>query len=1088
MIFASGPVNAFHFPSECQSINYDNVRSFQSPDFLFVAVLTSNTVHVWSLKPVCLLGFVERDSDSITALGANTTLAWHGESRLFVVCTKKGALLIYCLNPSSSVFFPPPSSEEGTDAIQNRLTPAFGLHQVKSLNFEIAACGSLETGIVSIQDVVFVKSILLLISNMHKGQLLRATVTPSNDIQLEKPIILFPPTKITKLEYYELIDMVIWLDESGKLYGKTNASNSLEGWNGKEITVTNLSDEITSQQSYSDFALNLKYKILTTWNERERLLQSFQVTSTLTYLWSFPKHSLQVHSIKWSVSFSYLLVTYKCGTVEIFSCFGDLLFTTNNSLFSATNDVFFTVRDCDLFFFPNSNLQKFFSISLLKCSALFDTNNYSKQNAILLDETYQSTYSVKQEEMESRAFMLQEECVNFPHSYYIRNLPIRIVSTSPNGKFLFIAGNRGFALYFKIQRKWNLFERRDDEDEFLVICPPCWHNDFLFVVIHNSEGLLRLRLYYSQFPLTSSTGESSCLAECPLDKRIVCLSFCNEHIFAIDVNNHLYIYKFHQLLKDFSSITNQFSICLKAQISLEREGNIHDSILINNFQVTKEKREKETFYYLWLVENGVVKVIGVKQCSNGIISITSPAYSIDSHCYWFIVENDYLVVFKGKSVAIHFLNNICQVNDTVSVTEVEGENICQEGNSLQSESDRESITEHQTNGTTKKMHDSSSSSSSIKEPDILIESLDFITAIDWQMGCIISVNNSLHRLLDPFQDFDENDSAEEKPAENDNSHSNSALQNNQLNGTNSFSLKVKYESFAGKIAKYHLSKKQHVPHSLTLHSNSLELLLYHSFESYLNSPMSFKSQQDLSQTFSFLQSQNLTHLAILVARKTDCKYWKMFFNALKIDPLKIFLSSIEDKNYSISLASLLVLREFYSDDELLDNCLVLEKELLNWFLLNSNASSDCVNFLGELLRFTQFNDKIVQELVSVLKERLLYCGYLYKWNMLRRILPSTQQSLLTSDNRLKEIPTDLILIGLYIDYELFVEEEDQEMEGEGDYEVIKMIKDLQFTKSDWYDRSKLNQIIDELMELKEEFVQFINITDAIDEFLFIKRT
>ena len=71
--------------------------------------------------------------------------------------------------------------------------------------------------------------------------------------------------------------------------------------------------------------------------------------------------------------------------------------------------------------------------------------------------------------------------IQYPALYITDHWPIRYASISSDGKYITIAGKRGFAHYNSISNRWKLFGNQQQEQSFLVQGGLVWYRHIMIV-------------------------------------------------------------------------------------------------------------------------------------------------------------------------------------------------------------------------------------------------------------------------------------------------------------------------------------------------------------------------------------------------------------------------------------------------------------------------------------------------------------------------------------------------------------------------------------------------------------------------------
>ncbi|KAF2842294.1 hypothetical protein M501DRAFT_988532 [Patellaria atrata CBS 101060] len=90
--------------------------------------------------------------------------------------------------------------------------------------------------------------------------------------------------------------------------------------------------------------------------------------------------------------------------------------------------------------------------------------------------------------------------VQVPAQYLIDQWPVRSTVTSPDGRYVAVAGRRGLAHYSVNSGRWKTFEDSLVENSFTVRGGMCWHDNILIAAIESNSSH-ELRLFSRELPL-----------------------------------------------------------------------------------------------------------------------------------------------------------------------------------------------------------------------------------------------------------------------------------------------------------------------------------------------------------------------------------------------------------------------------------------------------------------------------------------------------------------------------------------------------------------------------------------------------------
>ncbi|KAJ8656341.1 hypothetical protein O0I10_007906 [Lichtheimia ornata] len=133
--------------------------------------------------------------------------------------------------------------------------------------------------------------------------------------------------------------------------------------------------------------------------------------------------------------------------------------------------------------------------------------------------------------------------VLYPPMYITDHWPIRYASISQDGRFIAIAGRRGFAHYNTFSNRWKMFGNQQQEQSFLVRGGMAWYKNILIAACEvlnspTSGKIYELRLYSRD----SNLDNAYILHNEPLQSMPLYISICGTFLLVYTADNVLNIY------------------------------------------------------------------------------------------------------------------------------------------------------------------------------------------------------------------------------------------------------------------------------------------------------------------------------------------------------------------------------------------------------------------------------------------------------------------------------------------------------------------------------------------------------------------
>ncbi|KAL1883885.1 hypothetical protein VTK73DRAFT_7673 [Phialemonium thermophilum] len=511
------------------------------------AVITSTSITIWQTKPTVILAIVVRSEASLDSYGTNINLLLRPDSAILVVRTSLGYLITYSLatDPDSTVYKPHfvnhtnvqrrrqshigGPGHEAPDQILYGPGEGFGIRDV-SVRFRMVI--KVDAGI---------ESALAL-----DDELIVATRKPAA-IQC----IRWTPDSSGTQTSTEILSRMDWLGKKVTIKEMTHdRPMNLSAWvtsDGQAFAVQRISrDQASSRATEASDAKKLFHgycfhvpqspqndAVLCVINARFSLIAvgcedgSVQVYSARDYAGNIPHSHTHKLSVSKAISgkistLSYssdgycLFVGYEKGWAT-WSVYGKPLsasFSANATVALANGEAW-AAGVVDAAWIGGSSeillaARSHEAVWVLEMARSAVTTCYSSVN--LFRTVLQTASSV----MVYRGYDLPDltsisaepflwHTTRLPAMYLLKQWPIRCTVTSPDGRYIAVAGRRGLAHYSVSSGRWRTFRNEDAENEFQVRGGMCWYQNILVVAVEVGRTH-ELRLYSREAVLDTDTA------------------------------------------------------------------------------------------------------------------------------------------------------------------------------------------------------------------------------------------------------------------------------------------------------------------------------------------------------------------------------------------------------------------------------------------------------------------------------------------------------------------------------------------------------------------------------------------------------
>ncbi|GAB7363893.1 hypothetical protein MBLNU230_g4456t1 [Neophaeotheca triangularis] len=508
------------------------------------ASITSNSLTVWQTKPVVALASVVRSQQSLEAYGPNRALLLRPDGVTVVIQTSQGYLINYAISvePNALVYrtLLPNSSAHGHKRHASGDGPTT-YRRPSAVNID-AAAGERD----GIREV-----------SISFRMVVRIDAGISYALALDDELVVATQRPAA-------IQCVRWATETGVQQTSTELLSRMSWMNGKKSAVVEMvhdrpmnlstwitadgcayavqrrsvgaSDAVDSPSLFRGYCFREPetddgVAVKTAINARFSLIAvacadgTIDIYGVKDYLGNIPlshrvsspvsqKTSGQVTFISYSPDGYCLLVGYEKGWAlwSVYGKAGASSFGHDHVLSERNNELYLQgVKDgswlgggCELLLVAQRD-SRFFVLDMFRSAATSCLSPSNTARGLLQGSGSLMLYK-GHEVLDLTALSADVslwQTVQIPSAYLAAQWPIKATVSSPDGKYVAIAGRRGLAHYSCTSGRWKTFDDPAAEDEFAVRGGMCWFRHVLIAAIE-ADNKYQIRLYLRDKTLSYS--------------------------------------------------------------------------------------------------------------------------------------------------------------------------------------------------------------------------------------------------------------------------------------------------------------------------------------------------------------------------------------------------------------------------------------------------------------------------------------------------------------------------------------------------------------------------------------------------------
>ncbi|KAI8335438.1 RIC1-domain-containing protein [Chlamydoabsidia padenii] len=598
-------------PSTSSSINIIQPSQHAS---LFITC-TSRSIHLWSVKPTCILSFVERSDHHVTEFGQNQSVLWKPDGTAFVVLTDRNYLLLYTIlsydQPSFEFEFPRAHAYvtgPGEGKGNNTMLIKFRLAIRVDAGVVCGTCSD-DTLIIATQQPAAIQCI-----SWQPQQTVNSTQTA---VQQNLGIFLDASEYVTTMLYDKLMNISVWITQLGRVYIVQNHQKSTQRRGSKSSIKSDPSPPSTpsflepihwSGQCFHDtddpatsLSINAKFSLIAVGTKSGAIyvysVHNYTTPPCLSHKMKLPgvsepttqqqqQSNGAVQSLAWSLDGYALSVGFLGhGGLAVWSVYGALLCSMNDvedlmdsedgldrvqdTYIHQTNSMFWGPGSHQLFVLSqDTHTSHLYTLPFAK-SALtsFHNSDNARRGLLQMDDRlllynnggdYQENNNTNTIDPDAVAWTH----ILYPTMYITDHWPIRYASISSDGKFIAVAGRRGLAHFSTLSNRWKLFGNQQQEQHILVRGGLVWFKTILIVGCETmgAGGNKSYEIY--MYSRDHNLDQAYNLYTESLHSMPVYMTICGNTLLVYTIDNQLSIYSV-QLGE-----TNQVGLDMIRQLSL----------------------------------------------------------------------------------------------------------------------------------------------------------------------------------------------------------------------------------------------------------------------------------------------------------------------------------------------------------------------------------------------------------------------------------------------------------------------------------------------------------------------------------------
>ncbi|KAI8993372.1 RIC1-domain-containing protein [Pilobolus umbonatus] len=476
---------------------------------MFITV-TRTAFYVWSIKPITVLSFIKRTEKHILEFGENMNSIWKPDTSAFVIQTTKNFLLLYTLisydQPSFEFNFPssPHAFVTGPGEGKGPRTLLARFKLTIKVDAGIACCTSDDDYLILATHSPWAIQYVSWNPQLHG----------SHTFLMSKLGIM--NTTVVKMEFNKQMDRSVWISNEGGVYYVKNtisgnkARQSIEDtmiWSGVcfHRDTKNKPTCVSFNPAFSLVAIGTSsgtiyvYSVMT---DEPTLSHQYQpMDYVLHRVNDGSDDSNEVECLEWTSDGYAVGVGYRKHGLAVWSVYGALLCNTTEMDDGFRSDSSPKLKDVyvhgihSMFWGPgnyqllilvnSTDMKGFFTLPFAKSALAGYLHSDNIRKGLLQTDDRILLYNNGGDYQDNNTAIdpaaVAWTHIQYPSLYITDHWPIQYSSISADGRYIAIAGRKGFTHYNAMSNRWKLFGNQQQEQSFLVQGGLVWYKNILIV-------------------------------------------------------------------------------------------------------------------------------------------------------------------------------------------------------------------------------------------------------------------------------------------------------------------------------------------------------------------------------------------------------------------------------------------------------------------------------------------------------------------------------------------------------------------------------------------------------------------------------
>ena len=497
--------------------------------------ITRSSLTVWQTKPFVALASVIRSPQSLNAYGPNTALLLRPDALVIVVQTALGYLITYSLatDPNARVYATQVATSNRHMRSDSIDATSFARRQshagaaeagpgegdgIREVNIRFRMVLRIDAGIsnaLALEDELVVATQKPAAMQCIRWVADNAKQQTSTELLSKMPWILDPKgSSVVEMVHDRPMNLTCWVTSEGRSYAVQRRGKGDVDMDHPAALFQGFCfrEPETEAGRAVKAAINARFSLIAVGCENGEV----DVYVVKDYMGNIPSsHKLRL-SVSSTASGRITCLTYSPDGYCLFaghehgwamwSVYGKSLassFSTDRKLsghndeqwLHGINNAAFFGGGCELALAPLSD-ERIFVVDIARSAVAGCYSATTVSRGLLHSSTNVLLY--KGHDVDDLTALPSDmslwQTIQVPSSYLLHQWPIKAAITSPDGKYIAVAGRRGLAHYSIASGRWKTFDDPALEHEFAVRGGMCWYQHFLIACVEASNRY-QIRVY-----------------------------------------------------------------------------------------------------------------------------------------------------------------------------------------------------------------------------------------------------------------------------------------------------------------------------------------------------------------------------------------------------------------------------------------------------------------------------------------------------------------------------------------------------------------------------------------------------------------